>query len=99
MNRQKLAEGFRLHNNHIRSMVPPERLLEFEAKEGWEPLCRFLGKPIPDVPYPNTNKGSSTIGLNWKLMRYRLLVVSVKWFIFPGTMITGLLAIRLARRP
>jgi hypothetical protein len=29
--------------------------LVFEAKEGWEPLCNFLGKPIPDVPYPRVN--------------------------------------------
>ena len=38
----------------IRS-VPAEKLLVFEAKEGWEPLCNFLGKPIPDVPYPRVN--------------------------------------------
>jgi Sulfotransferase domain len=27
----------------------------FEAKEGWEPLCRFLGVKMPAVPYPNMN--------------------------------------------
>ena len=24
-------------------------------KEGWEPLCKFLNKPIPDEPFPNIN--------------------------------------------
>ena len=23
--------------------------------EGWEPLCRFLGKDVPDVPFPRVN--------------------------------------------
>ena len=27
-------------------------------KEGWEPLCRFLNKPVPETPFPNTNKKS-----------------------------------------
>jgi hypothetical protein len=35
--------------------VPPERLLVFEAKDGWQPLCEFLGVPVPDVPYPRVN--------------------------------------------
>jgi hypothetical protein len=26
------------------------------VKEGWEPLCKFLGKPIPDKPIPHDNK-------------------------------------------
>ncbi len=35
--------------------VPPERLLIFEAEDGWAPLCKFLGVPEPDEPYPRTN--------------------------------------------
>ncbi|KAK8044675.1 NAD dependent epimerase/dehydratase [Apiospora rasikravindrae] len=30
-------------------------LLEWDVEDGWEPLCRFLGKPIPDEPFPNGN--------------------------------------------
>ncbi len=26
-----------------------------QVKEGWEPLCKFLGVPVPDVPFPNVN--------------------------------------------
>lgn len=39
----------------VYTSCPPENLLVFEAKDGWEPLCKFLGKPVPDVPYPNIN--------------------------------------------
>lgn len=39
--------------------MPKERLLEFNAKEGWEPLCKFLDVPIPEGPYPRTNDTKS----------------------------------------
>lgn len=35
--------------------MPPEKLLVFEVKQGWEPLCKFLGKPVPDQPFPHVN--------------------------------------------
>ena len=35
--------------------VPADRLLVFEVKQGWEPLCKFLGVPQPEGPFPNTN--------------------------------------------
>lgn len=39
----------------VRRNVPADRLLVFEAAEGWEPLCRFLGVQVPTVPYPKGN--------------------------------------------
>ena len=39
----------------MRASVPADRLLVFQATDGWEPLCRFLDKPIPAIPYPRTN--------------------------------------------
>lgn len=39
----------------VKKTVPPEKLLVFEAREGWEPLCRFLDVPVPTVPYPRGN--------------------------------------------
>ena len=29
--------------------------LNFEVKQGWEPLCVFLGIPVPDEDFPRTN--------------------------------------------
>jgi len=40
----------------VKRQVPKERLLVFNAKEGWEPLCKFLEKEIPDEPFPNVNE-------------------------------------------
>lgn len=31
------------------------QLLEFSVREGWEPLCEFLGVPVPDEPFPRIN--------------------------------------------
>lgn len=35
--------------------VPAEKLLVFEVSQGWGPLCRFLGKPVPQQPFPHVN--------------------------------------------
>ena len=44
----KAAEDF--FNNwveEVKATVPKEKLLVFEAKQGWKPLCEFLGLPEP----------------------------------------------------
>ena len=33
----------------------------FDFKDGWEPLCNFLGYPVPDVPFPHENKSGSAV--------------------------------------
>ncbi|PWE33031.1 hypothetical protein DDZ14_07410 [Maritimibacter sp. 55A14] len=46
---------FKAHEAAVRAAVPADRLLVFEARDGWEPLCAFLGKEVPDTPYPRSN--------------------------------------------
>jgi Sulfotransferase domain len=47
---------FKRHNVEVKKRVPPERLLVYEVKEGWGPLCEFLGVAIPkDKPFPHLN--------------------------------------------
>lgn len=46
---------FERHNEEVRRTVPADRLLEFEVSQGWEPLCDFLGRPVPDGPFPRLN--------------------------------------------
>ena len=41
--------------SEVKRTVPPERLLIFNVKEGWNPLCKFLDLPVPNQPFPNTN--------------------------------------------
>lgn len=43
------------HERMIRDLVPKERLLVFEPKEGWAPLCTFFGRTVPDVGFPRVN--------------------------------------------
>jgi hypothetical protein len=47
--------AFERHNAEVRRRIPAERLLVFEAAQGWEPLCAFLGVPAPDEPFPRVN--------------------------------------------
>jgi hypothetical protein len=44
------------HNSAVVAAIPAGRLLEFEVSDGWEPLCAFLGVPVPDEPFPRTNE-------------------------------------------
>lgn len=53
--RDYMVEHFQRHTDDVLATVPPERLLVFEAAQGWEPLCAFLGVPVPDKPYPREN--------------------------------------------
>ena len=41
-----------------RQMVPKDRLLEFQLQQGWGPLCEFLGKEVPDTPFPHINESA-----------------------------------------
>ena len=39
----------------VRAAVPEERLLVFQAGDGWVPLCEFLAALVPSSPYPRLN--------------------------------------------
>ena len=53
--REHALKLYRENNDYVKSTVPSDRLLVFEAKDGWEPLCHFLDVPIPDGDYPHLN--------------------------------------------
>ena len=53
--REYAMEVFARHEEEVKASIPADRLLVFHPKEGWEPLCTFLGKPVPDEPFPNVN--------------------------------------------
>jgi sulfotransferase family protein len=48
-------EVFERHVEEVRERIPADRLLVFNVAEGWEPLCAFLGVPVPGEPFPNVN--------------------------------------------
>lgn len=50
-----LTKVFEAWNNSIIAECPKDKLLVFDVKEGWEPLCKFLGKPVPNLSFPHVN--------------------------------------------
>ncbi|KAG2486299.1 hypothetical protein HYH03_015004 [Edaphochlamys debaryana] len=57
------------HIAEVKRVVPQGQLLEFSVKEGWGPLCAFLGKPVPqDEPFPNVN---DTAEFQWRVEKVK----------------------------
>lgn len=54
--RQYAIDVFNRYNADVQRRVPAERLLVYDVKQGWEPLCAFLDVPVPqDKPFPRLN--------------------------------------------
>ena len=53
--REWMLTRYHRHNEEVQQTIPAHRLLVYDVAEGWEPLCRFLGRPVPDMPFPKTN--------------------------------------------
>ena len=51
---------WREYNRKIRELTSPNNTLVFELGEGWERLCDFLGKAVPEVSYPNNDEARSS---------------------------------------
>lgn len=45
----------------VRSEIAPERLIEWQPGDGWEPICRALGVPVPNLPFPHENSTSDYV--------------------------------------
>lgn len=41
--------------------MPKDQLLVWNVKDGWGPLCDFLGLSIPDKPFPHKNKRANLL--------------------------------------
>ncbi|GGL59243.1 sulfotransferase family protein [Wenxinia marina] len=57
--RDHMIARFRAHAAEVQAALPPERLLTYEVRDGWAPLCGFLGVPVPDLPFPHANDRDS----------------------------------------
>ncbi|MFM7140789.1 MAG: sulfotransferase, partial [Alphaproteobacteria bacterium] len=55
LDRDDAIAAYERHNAAVRSDVPRSRLVEWQPGDGWEPLCRALGVPVPDEPFPHVN--------------------------------------------
>ncbi|KAJ7159252.1 P-loop containing nucleoside triphosphate hydrolase protein [Mycena crocata] len=76
------------HYARLRSVVPAERLLEYEVSEGWGPLCEFLGKDVPAVDFPRANDTKVMIARSQATISaiFRRFAVRV---VLPAVLMTG----------
>ena len=56
LDKEFMEKVFNDHNEEVKNYVPADKLLVFDVREGWEPLCNFLGVDVPGEPLPHTNK-------------------------------------------
>lgn len=47
---------FEQHHEAVKRSISPEKLLVYHVKDGWEPLCQFLDKPVPTETFPRVNQ-------------------------------------------
>lgn len=90
--RAHAIETFERHNAEVERQVPPERLLVYDVRDGWAPLCRFLGEEIPNKPFPHLN--------DTREMRRRLLGLAASAIapLLVGAFATLALLLRIRRR-
>jgi hypothetical protein len=55
-----MVSWFNKRNEKIINSIKPERLLVYQVKTGWGPLCEFLDVPVPDTDFPNINSRDET---------------------------------------
>ena len=72
-------EVFNRHNEEVRRRVPPDKLLVYEVKDGWGPLCEFLDVEVPDEPFPRVNDSAE--------MRRRIRVLRTLSLAVPAALV------------
>jgi hypothetical protein len=56
LDKEFMEKLFNKHNEEVKNYVPANKLLVWDAAEGWEPLCKFLEAEAPCEQLPHTNK-------------------------------------------
>jgi Sulfotransferase domain len=87
-------ETFERHNEEVEQRVPTKKLLIYDVKKGWAPLCKFLGVEVPDMPFPHLNDGEV---FRRRIRRIRRLIVAMAVFSVSLAGL-GLLSIRWRQR-
>lgn len=44
------------HLEWVRAYVPSDRLITLDVSDGWQGLCSHLDLPLPDKPFPHSNR-------------------------------------------
>lgn len=62
LDRDFMVDWYESYNREVIDTIAPERLLVYHPREGWDPLCNFLGVDIPDDPFPKVNSRDEISG-------------------------------------
>ncbi|GLZ14377.1 sulfotransferase family protein [Actinomadura sp. NBRC 104425] len=62
-------DGFHRLVARVREAIPADRLLVFDVREGWKPLCRFLDVDVPGIPFPHLNERDVMEGMFRQMVR------------------------------
>ncbi|KAL8707953.1 MAG: hypothetical protein Q9220_007096 [cf. Caloplaca sp. 1 TL-2023] len=89
--RSKARGHYLEHNAFVRKITPPERLLIYKMGSGWEPLCEFLGKPIPEVEFPRVNETAALKEKIAIIVRMGFLNLLKRVLLFGGPVVLALL--------
>jgi hypothetical protein len=85
---------FERWNEEVQERVPAERLLVYEVKEGWGPLCAFLGVEAPeDKPFPHLNDAEVFRGRIRRMRALTAAALAVVALTF-GVLLAGLALLR-----
>ena len=74
-----LAEAYSTWSEFCEAEIPKEKLLIFNVKEGWKPLCKFLQLPVPDENFPKANDRKTFN--NWHIVKQEGRVI-IAFFVF-----------------
>lgn len=56
---------FNAHISEVQATIPASRLLTFDVRQGWEPLCAFLDCPVPKISFPRLNSSKQFLSDEW----------------------------------
>ncbi|XP_020904004.1 uncharacterized protein LOC110242367 [Exaiptasia diaphana] len=92
--KEGFVEFYIEHNARVNSTIPRDKLLVYNVKQGWEPLCEFLGVPVPDVPFPRLNVKDQLIPnlLNSSEVAKRMLNELLALFVILVVLIAAIVA-------
>ena len=77
---------YRIHNHRVKSIVPADKLLVYNVKQGWKPLCDFLECQVPTVAFPHENVKAEIIKTAFLMSRYGR---QIKWEMQRGFLVVG----------
>ncbi|KAF2028327.1 hypothetical protein EK21DRAFT_70011 [Setomelanomma holmii] len=75
------------HMAYLKRVVPAEKLFFFDVRDGWGPLCKALGRDVPDVEFPRVNDGKAID----ELAKGMILRGMGRWCVIFGTVGVGVL--------